>query len=288
MGIDWTVIRAIARRELGSYVSNPAGYVFLTLFIAATGAGAFLQAGFFARNLADLALLNKVMPVILMLFVPAVTMNVWAEERRRGTDELLLTMPVRDIEVVLGKYLGALGVYTFGLLFALAHVAVLARLGDPDLGLMISTYLGYWMVGVAFVAIGLLASMFSSNATVAFILGAVGCAGLVFAGTAPWASGIVGCALVAGGVTLTWVVVQGSTNGAGYVALGAALVTLVIWLSNSIASFEEMFGMLGVERHFYGFGEGIVRVGDLVYFVAITVVVLYLCTFMLGRRHWKA
>jgi ABC-type transport system involved in multi-copper enzyme maturation permease subunit len=286
MSIDWSVIRAIARRELGSYLGNPAGYVFLTLFIAATGAGAFLQAGFFARNLADLALLNKVMPLVLMLFVPAVTMNVWAEERRRGTDELLLTMPVRDLEVVLGKYLGALGVYSFGLLFALAHVVVLAWLGEPDVGLMVSTYLGYWLVGVAFVAIGLLASMFSVNATVAFILGAVGCAGLVFAGTAPWASGIIGCGLVAGVATLTWLVIQGETNDAGYVAFGAGLLTLIVWLTGTIEGFEEAFAALGVERHFYGFGEGIVRLGDVTYFVGIAVVVLYLCTFMLGRRHW--
>ncbi|PRP97451.1 ABC-2 family transporter protein [Enhygromyxa salina] len=286
MGIDWTVTRAIARRELGSYLGNPAGYVFLTLFIAATGAGAFLQAGFFARNLADLALLNKVMPAILMLFVPAVTMNVWAEERRRGTDELLLTMPVRDVEVVLGKYLGALGVYTIGLGFALAHVAVLARLGDPDVGLMASTYLGYWLVGVAFVGVGLLASMFSANATVAFILGAVGCAGLVFAGTAPWASGIVGCGLIAGTATLVWITIQGSSENAGYVGVGGAVVALVMWLTGTFAAFEESFGLLGVERHFYGFGEGIVRLGDVVYFVGIAVVVLYVCTFMLGRRHW--
>lgn len=286
MGVDLSVIRAIARRELGSYLGNPAGYVFLTLFIAATGAGAFLQPGFFARNLADLALLNKVMPFILMLFVPAVTMNVWAEERRRGTDELLLTMPVRDLEVVLGKYLGALGVYSFGLLFALAHVGVLEWLGDPDRGLMVSTYLGYWLVGVAFVSVGLLASLFSSNATVAFILGAVGCAGLVFAGIAPWASGIVGCALVAGVATLAWLVIQGSTQNAGYVAVGSAVVTLVIWLSNTFESFEETFGMLGVDEHFYGFGQGIVRFGDVAYFFGIAVVVLYLCTFMLGRRHW--
>lgn len=286
MGIDWSVIRAIARRELGSYLGNPAGYVFLTLFIAATGAGAFLQAGFFARNLADLALLNKVMPLILMLFVPAVTMNVWAEERRRGTDELLLTMPVRDIEVVLGKYLGALGVYSFGLLFALAHVFVLAWLGDPDVGLMVSTYLGYWLVGVAFVAIGLLASMFSANATVAFILGAVGCAGLVFAGTAPWASGIIGCGLVAGVATLIWLVVQGETGDAGYVAFGAGLLTLIVWLTGTVEGLEQAFGLLGVEQHFYGFGEGLVRIGDVAYFVGIAVVVLYLCTFMLGRRHW--
>jgi ABC-type transport system involved in multi-copper enzyme maturation permease subunit len=286
MGIDWSVIRAIARRELGSYLGNPAGYVFLTLFIAATGAGAFLQAGFFARNLADLALLNKVMPLILMLFVPAVTMNVWAEERRRGTDELLLTMPVRDIEVVLGKYLGALGVYSFGLLFALAHVFVLAWLGDPDVGLMVSTYLGYWLVGVAFVAIGLLASMFSANATVAFILGAVGCAAMVFAGTAPWASGLIGSALVAGVATLIWLVTRGETADAGYVAFGAGLLTLIVWVTGAIEGFEEAFAVLGVERHFYGFGEGIVRLGDITYFVGIAVVVLYLCTFMLGRRHW--
>jgi ABC-type transport system involved in multi-copper enzyme maturation permease subunit len=286
MGIDLSVIRAIAKRELGSYLGNPAGYVFLTLFIAATGAGAFLQAGFFARNLADLALLNKVMPLILMLFVPAVTMNVWAEERRRGTDELLLTMPVRDIEVVLGKYLGALGVYSFGLLFALAHVLVLAWLGDPDRGLMVSTYLGYWLVGVAFVSIGLLASMFSANATVAFILGAVGCAALVFAGTAPWASGIIGCGVVAGVATLIWLVVRGETSDAGYVAFGAGLLTLIVWLTGTVEGFEEAFGLLGVERHVYGFGEGLVRLGDIAYFVGIAVVVLYLCTFMLGRRHW--
>ncbi|PRQ04017.1 ABC transporter permease [Enhygromyxa salina] len=286
MGIDWSVIRAIAKRELGSYLGNPAGYVFLTLFIAATGAGAFLQPGFFARNLADLALLNKVMPAILMLFVPAVTMNVWAEERRRGTDELLLTMPVRDIEVVLGKYLGALGVYTIGLGFALAHVGVLAQLGDPDVGLMASTYLGYWLVGVAFVSVGLLASMFSGNATVAFIVGAVGCAGLVFAGTAPWASGIVGCGLIAGVATLIWVAVQGNTDSAGYVAVGAGVLALIVWLTGTFESFQDTFGLLGVDRHFYGFGEGIVRLGDVVYFVGIAVVLVYLCTFMLGRRHW--
>lgn len=286
MGIDWTVIRAIAKRELGSYLGNPAGYVFLTLFIAATGAGAFLQGGFFARNLADLALLNKVMPAILMLFVPAVTMNVWAEERRRGTDELLLTMPVRDLEVVLGKYLGALGVYTVGLGFAVAHVLVLRQLGDPDLGLMFATYLGYWLVGVAFVGVGLLASMFSANATVAFILGALGCAGLVFAGSAPWADGIVGCAVVAGIATLGWVAVQGTGEGAGYAGVGGGVVAMIVWLTGDGDWFEQTFAKLGVDKHFYGFGEGLVRLGDVAYFVGIAVVVLYLCTFMLGRRHW--
>lgn len=286
MNIDFAVIRAIARRELASYLGNPAGYVFLTLFIAATGAGAFLQEGFFARNLADLALLNKVMPAILMLFVPAVTMNVWAEERKRGTDELLLTMPVRDMEVVLGKFVGAVGVYTVALVFSVAHVFVLSWLGEPDPGLMFATYLGYWLIGVAFVSIGLLASMFSSNATIAFILGALGCAGLVFAGGEPWASGIVGCVLFAGVAALLWVTIQGEGSGAGYVAGVGLVIGLIVWLSGTWPGFEDTFGLLGVDRHFYGFGQGIVRLGDVVYFLGIASAVLYLCTFMIGRRHW--
>ncbi len=286
MGLDWKVVYALARRELASYLANPAGYVFLTLFIAATAAGAFLQEGFFARNLADLALLNKVMPLILMLFVPAVTMNLWAEERRVGTDELLLTMPVRDLEVVLGKFLGALGVYTVGLVFSLANVAMLAWLGNPDSGLMVATYLGYWLVGAAFVAIGLLGSMFSSNATVAFILAALGCAALVFSGTAPWANGIIGCGLFAAAAALVWVSASGSGKFAGFVALGGALVGLLLWLTGTWPGFVDAFGLLGVDQHFYGFGEGVVRLGDVVYFLGITTVVLYLCTFMIGRRHW--
>lgn len=283
---DWKVVQALAKRELAGYLANPAGYVFLTLFIAATSAGAFLQEGFFARNLADLALLNKVMPLILMLFVPAVTMNLWAEERRVGTDELLLTMPVRDLEVVLGKFLGALGVYTVGLGFSLANVAMLAWLGDPDSGLMVSTYLGYWLMGAAFVAIGLLGSMFSSNATVAFILAALGCAALVFSGSAPWANGIIGCSVFAGVSALAWVSATGTSRYAGFVALAGALVGLGLWLSNAWAGFVETFGLLGVDEHFYGFGEGVVRLGDVVYFLGITTVVLYLCTFMIGRRLW--
>jgi ABC-2 type transport system permease protein len=92
--------------------------------------------------------------------------------------------------------------------------------------------------------------------------------------------------LVAGVATLIWLVVQGETNDAGYVAFGAGLLALIVWLTGTIDGFEDAFARLGVESHFYGFGEGLVRLGDVVYFVGIAGVVLYLCTFMLGRRHW--
>lgn len=322
IGLDFKVVSAIFRKDMRAYLGNPTGYVFITLFIAATGAAAFLQEEFFSRNLADLATLNSMMPAILMFFVPAVTMNAWAEERRAGTDELLLTLPLRDGEVVLGKYLGVLGMYTLSLaLTALAQLSVLAFLGEPDKGLMFATFAGYWLMGALFAAIGLVGSMLTLNTTVAFILGAVGCAGLVFAGTLPWASGILGVALVGLLAALIWYAVSGRAAGVGLVGLAGAAVGALLWQSRNLsedgsdaaaspsaegaadaadataavvtdaapdlsARFEELFGSLSVGDHFASFGEGVMRLGDVLYFVGGTVVLLYLCTFLLGRRHW--
>lgn len=296
VGFDPKVVGAIVRKDMRTYLGNPTGYVFLTLFIATTAAAAFLQEGFFARNLADLAELNKLMPAILMFFVPAVTMAAWADERRGGTDELMLTMPVRDVEVVLGKYLGVLGMFTVALGFALAHVLVLAYLGDPDPGLMVSTYFGYWLMGALFCAIGLVASMFTNNATVAFILGALGCAGLVFAGTEAWASGLLGTAVVGLLGALAWLTVRGDPRGAGIAGLVSAGLVSLLWLENVLPWadtesgdgnwFVEAFAALSVEDRFASFGEGVLRLGDVLYFVGGAAVLLYLASFLLGRRQW--
>ncbi len=287
MPIDLSVVRAIVRRELGSYLGNPAGYVFLTLFIAGTGWAAFLREGFFSRNLADLALLNQLMPAILTLFIPAITMNLWSEERRQGTDELLLTSPVRDIEVILGKYFGALGVYTVALLFSLTHYLVLEYLGEPDGGLLLATYLGYWLAGALFISVGLLGSMFSNNSTVAFIVGAVGCGALVFADAMPWASGIIGAGLMAALGALLWLVATGGARGAGIAAIVGGGVGMILWLSGVVGPLEDVFATIGISPRFRSFGEGIIRLGDIVYFVGGAAVFLYLSSFLLGRRHWS-
>jgi len=183
--MNTNVLGAVFRRNFVSYFANPTGYAFICVFVLLSAFSAFWPNEFFNANLANLDQLNKVFPFIMLIFIPAITMSVWAEERREGTDELLLTIPAGDFDIVLGKYLATVTIYTVSLLFSLiCNFSVLRWLGSPDVGLFLGTYVGYWFVGLAMLAVGMVASFLTGNLTVSYILGAIFNAPLVFAMTA--------------------------------------------------------------------------------------------------------
>ena len=175
------VIRSIFRRNFSSYFSGVLGYLFIIAFVVAGAALAF-NGRFFTANEPNLDQLSSWYPLLLLFIIPAITMSVWADEKKAGTDELLFTMPATDVEILLGKYLSVLAVYTVALLFSLSHVFVLAFLGNPDWGLIATTYVGYWMAGAALCAAGMLASVLTNSSAVAFVLGVLFCGIPVFIG----------------------------------------------------------------------------------------------------------
>lgn len=174
------VVRAIFKRDLKSFFGSPAGYVFISIF-ALVSAFFLFSREFFNNNLASLATLNEIFPLLLILFIPAVTMGIWAGERGQGTDELLLTLPASDLQVVLGKYLAAAGIYTITLGFLAPQIVILYFLGNPDTGLIVGNLLAFWFLGLTLIGAGLIGSQLSDNLTVAFILGVVFCSLVVFA-----------------------------------------------------------------------------------------------------------
>ncbi|MFM7108042.1 MAG: Gldg family protein [Planctomycetaceae bacterium] len=170
--MKWHVLDAVFKRNFTAYFANPTGYVFICVFVLLGSLAAFWPPDFFNSNLANLDQLNRHLPFILLVFVPAITMSVWADERRQGTDELLLTIPASDWEVVWGKYLAAVGIFTVALMFScICNLVILLSWGTPDAGLFLTNYLGYWFTGVAMLAVGMVASFLTGNLTVGFILG---------------------------------------------------------------------------------------------------------------------
>ncbi len=192
----------IARREFKAYFLTPIAYVYLMAFLVVVN-WVFFR-GFFVIGEADLRPLFGMMPWIFLFFAPAVAMGKWAEERKLGTLELLLTLPVKDHQVVIAKFLAGLALIAAAVLLTFPAVITAELVGDLDWGPVIGGYVGAILLGGAYLTIGLLFSALTENQIVAFILGVVGCFALF----------VIGAPLIAGGA-------KGMTAGVlQYMALG--------------------------------------------------------------------
>ena len=185
--INGPALSAVWRRQLGSLLGNPLGYIFILFFVLVSAGVLFLPKSFFARNIADLGGLLSyggvpAMAVLLAVLVPALAMGSWANERESGTEELLLTMPLSLLDAVLGKYLAIVSYVTIALLCSLSNVAVLAYLGDPDAGLVVANYVGWWLAVLVVAAWSLVASVLVAMPAIAFVLGALFCGALLCLG----------------------------------------------------------------------------------------------------------
>ncbi len=230
----------IFRREFASYFNSPIAYIFIIAFLVLNG-GLFMT-GFFLNGAADLRSFFGTLPFFLIFFIPAVSMRLWAEDKRTGTFELLMTLPVRTREVMMGKYLAALAFYLVALAGTLPLPIMVSALGNPDLGAIWSGYIGAALLGGLYLAVGTFTSGLMRDQISAVILGIMACF-LIF---------IVGVPGVA--------------------------ATIDGWLPG-FGSFLQHY--VGLSDHFEMMLRGVITLGDLAYFLGLTAVFLSLNTLWL-------
>lgn len=175
MNRHFSAVGTIFRRELAGYFTTPVAYVFIVIFLVLAGALTFYLGNFFERGQADLEPFFGFHPWLYLFLIPALSMRLWAEERRSGSIELLLTLPVTVEEAVMGKFLAA-WVFTgvaLGLTFPLW--ITVNYLGHPDNGVIIASYLGSFLMAGAFLAIGSACSALSKSQVIAFVVSAAVC-----------------------------------------------------------------------------------------------------------------
>ena len=180
-------IKTIAKRELVAYFSSPLAYVFIVIFLLLSVGFTFFVSGFFKMPVpqASLAPFFNWHPWFFLVLVPAVGMRLWAEERRVGTIELLLTMPVTAWQAIVGKFLASWLFLLLTLVLSFPIVITVNRLGSPDNGVILCSYLGSWLMAGAYLAISCITSAMTRTQVVSFIISLVVCLVLVLAGYGP-------------------------------------------------------------------------------------------------------
>lgn len=164
-----SILWAIYKKEFKSYFSGPIAYIYTSIFTLFTGWLFFRS--FFLLGQATMRDFFSILPWIFLLFIPAVTMRVWSEEKKMDTIEILFTLPVKDHQIILGKYFASLTMVAITILLTTPLYFVVSLLGDPDHGIIISGYIGTLLLSAAYIAIGMFVSSITENQIIAFILG---------------------------------------------------------------------------------------------------------------------
>jgi len=230
---------AMLKKELRSYFASPMAYIVLAIFLAVTGY--FFSLFLFDTGEASLSYLFLNAANILLLVAPLLTMRLLAEEQRLGTLELLLTAPMRDWEIVVGKWLSALVILVVMLALTLYAVVIVFVFGNPDPGPIITGYLAVLLLGAALLSIGVFSSSLSQNQLVAAV-----------------------------------------------VAFG---LSLLLWNVNSLAKYVgptwgEIVTQLALSQHFLDFTRGTLQARDILYYLSVVAVCLFLATRVVEKRRW--
>ena len=181
----WAIIKAITKRELGGYFTSPVAYVFLVIFLLLTGFFTFTVGNFFERGEASLVSFFTWHPWLYLFLVPAAGMRLWSEERRLGTLELLLTMPVTIWQAIVGKFLASWLFLTLALVLTFPVWITVNWLGSPDNGVIVAGYVGSVMLAGTYLAISCMTSAMTRNQVISFIVSVIICLFLILAGYTP-------------------------------------------------------------------------------------------------------
>jgi ABC-2 type transport system permease protein len=229
-------VSILFKREFASFFATPVAYVFIIIFLVLSGVFSFFIGSLYERGQADLLPFFNFHPWLYLFLVPAMAMRSWSEERKSGSIELLMTLPISTWQVMLAKYLAAWAVLGLALLMTFPLWLTVNYLGEPDNGIILAAYLGSWLMAGAFLAIGMCMSTLTKNQVIAFILAVVVC--FIF-------------------------VVSGS---------GIVLDAFKAWAPNIVIDTVASFSFLS---HFEALGKGVIALNNVAYFLLVTVSWLY-------------
>jgi ABC-2 type transport system permease protein len=238
-------LKAVLRRELESYFLTPVAYVFIVIFLFAASWFGFSFGGLYERGQADLVPFFTYHPWLFLFLVPALSMRLWAEERRSGSIELLMTLPLMPWQAVVGKFLAAWAFTAFAILLTFPIWITVNYLGDPDNGVILASYLGSILTAGGFLAVGNFVSAMTKNQVIAFVLAALICIILLVAGYSP------------------------------------VLDAFSTWAPQSLV---DGIASLSFLTHFQSISKGVIDLRDLVYFCLLIAASLYATTLVLGIK----